>query len=160
METLLALADAHVDFVVAGGVAMVLHGAERTTLDVDIALHMSHDNLRRALAVFDALGLVPRAPVPATDLLDAHKVRRMIDDKHAYVFTFVDPARPARQIDVFLRAEHSYDVLATDACIVTLEGRPVQVASRERLAAMKRSVHPRRPKDDFDLQELQCLNES
>lgn len=154
---LLALADAHVEFIVAGGVALILHGVERTTMDLDISLHMSRENLTRALAVFSALGLKPRAPVPAEDLLDAKKVRRMVQDKHALVFTFVDPARPDRQIDIFLRDDLAYERLARDACAVTIEQRAVRVASRQQLIAMKRAIQPPRAKDLFDLHELERL---
>lgn len=100
---LLALAVAHVEFVVAGGAALILHGVERTTMERDISLHMSRENVTRVLAVISAPGLTSRAPVPAEDLLDAKKVRRMLHDKSAFVFTFVDPARYDGQTDILLR---------------------------------------------------------
>lgn len=37
-EMLVTLTDAGVEFVVGGGVACVLHGVERVTLDLDIAV--------------------------------------------------------------------------------------------------------------------------
>lgn len=154
-ETLVALADAQVEFVVAGGVAVILHGVERTTMDLDVALNMSGANLRRALAVFSALKLTPRAPVPAEDLLDAHKVQAMIVDKGARVFTFLDRQRPDRQVDIFLRADDAYETLVADAKTVTVIGRSVRVVSRARLMAMKRAVQPPRPKDVHDLCELE-----
>ena len=40
-ELLRKLTEQKVRFVVAGGVAAVLHGVERTTMDLDIALEMS-----------------------------------------------------------------------------------------------------------------------
>lgn len=128
-------------------------------MDLDVALNMTNDNLMRALAVFRALGLTPRAPVPAEDLLDAEKVQRMIEDKHAQVFTFMDIRRPDRQVDVFLPAELAYDVLARNAQAVLIAGHTVRVVSRERLIAMKRAVQPPRPKDLHDVAELERLGE-
>ena len=65
-DTLLALAEAEVRFVVAGGVAALLHGVERVTLDIDVALVMEPGNVQRFLEVMEALRLTPRAPVAAT----------------------------------------------------------------------------------------------
>jgi hypothetical protein len=44
---LAALADHKVDFVVIGGVALVLHGSARTTADLDICYSRHPDNMKR-----------------------------------------------------------------------------------------------------------------
>ena len=46
-EMLVTLADAGVEFVVGGGVACVLHGVERVTLDLDVAVQLNAPNLDR-----------------------------------------------------------------------------------------------------------------
>jgi hypothetical protein len=46
-DILIKLYDARVKFILAGGVASVLHGVERLTLGIDIAVEMSEDNLGR-----------------------------------------------------------------------------------------------------------------
>jgi len=61
VEILCTLSDHHVDFVVAGGVAMVLHGVERTTLDLDVAVSLEPENLRRFLEAIASLRLVPKS---------------------------------------------------------------------------------------------------
>ena len=43
-ELLLQLSENSVEFILCGGVAMVLQGAERMTLDLDISLHMEEKN--------------------------------------------------------------------------------------------------------------------
>ncbi len=154
---LVALADRGVSFVVAGGVALVLHGVERVTLDLDVAVRWEPENLRGFLEVVDALGLKPRAPVAAGDLLDPRKVAAMIEEKEAFVFTFVDPSLPLRQVDVFLREDHSFERLSTDAETVSLWGRSFRVVSKRRLLALKRGIQPPRPKDKFDIEELERL---
>jgi len=59
-EILFALTDAEVEFVVGGGVAAVLHGVERVTLDIDLALDMDPANVEKFLHVIRGLGLQPR----------------------------------------------------------------------------------------------------
>ena len=44
-DILKGLADAEVKFIIGGGVACVLHGVERVTMDVDLAVHMQAVNL-------------------------------------------------------------------------------------------------------------------
>jgi predicted nucleotidyltransferase len=48
--SLLALAQANVEFVVIGGVAAFAHGSPRLTLDVDVAYRRTPENLERVVA--------------------------------------------------------------------------------------------------------------
>ncbi len=154
LEILEALNRADVKYVVCGGVAVVLHGVERMTLDLDLSVDMQRENMRKFIAVMKALRLHPRVPLPPEVLLDAQKVQAMIEEKNALVFTFVDSENPYRQVDVFLTEEHSYDLLAQDAHRVTIGEDSIDVVSRERLIAMKKKIKPLRLKDRFDLEHL------
>jgi hypothetical protein len=154
VEILCALRDYHVDFVVAGGVAMVLHGVERTTLDLDVAVSLEPDNLHRFLEAMSKLRLVPRAPVPAEIILDGQSIAALIREKNALVFTFWSPQEPYRQIDLFLTRENSFDDLIADAYLLDIRGRVIRVASRRKLIEMKSRVRPVREKDINDIRAL------
>src|SRR3989442_7359420 len=95
-EILFALTDAEVEFVVGGGVAAVLHGVERGTLDIDLALDMDPANVEKFLQVMHELRLQPPVPVSARDLISREAVQRMIAGKGALGFSFVDFHRPMR----------------------------------------------------------------
>jgi hypothetical protein len=154
VEILSALNDHQVDFVVAGGVAMVLHGVERTTLDLDIAVSLEPDNLRRFLEAMRHLRLVPRAPVPAEIILDRESIAALIREKNALVFTFWSPQEPYRQIDLFLTQENSFDDLIADAYLLEIRARVIRVASRRKLIEMKGRGRPVRGKDTSDIRAL------
>jgi predicted nucleotidyltransferase len=158
-EILFALGDAGVEFVVGGGVAAVLHGVERVTLDVDVALNMDATNVEKFLSVMAQLGLQPRVPVPPRDLMSAEAVRRMIAEKDALVFSFLDFDRPLRQVDVFLKNELSFDKLIADANTVIVEGHAFKIVGIETLLAIKHSIQPQREKDIFDIKQLEKLRE-
>src|SRR5690606_31162518 len=49
LELLERLTDARVEFCIIGGIAAVLHGATRTTVDLDIAAPFTEENLKRLL---------------------------------------------------------------------------------------------------------------
>jgi hypothetical protein len=59
-----ALHGAGVEYLVVGGVAVVLHGHLRVTADLDLVVRLTHDNVRGAIDSLARIGLQPRLPVP------------------------------------------------------------------------------------------------
>lgn len=114
-DLLKALTSRKIRFVVAGGVAVVLHGIERTTMDLDIALEMTQENISRFREAMDEMGLKPLVPLPIDVLSDAGMVRMMVEEKQAIVFMLADPQMPLRKVDVFLTEDLSYENLNKDA---------------------------------------------
>lgn len=157
MEILCILVDNGVQFVVAGGTAVVLHGIRRMTLDLDIAVSLDQSNLRRFISTLNQLKFIPRAPVPAETILHRERIEMLIREKNALVFTFWCPGEPYNQIDMFLTHENSFDGLLSDARTLTVCGRTVLVASRRKLIEMKRRVEPIRDQDLSDIQALQIV---
>ncbi len=154
---ILALAEAEIDFVIAGGVAAVLHGVERVTMDLDLAIDMTPNNLKPFFEVMKQFGLTPRVPVPPEILLDPEKVKQIVEEKNAVVFTFQDVNYPIWHVDVFLREDHAFPELRNDAVAVTVNGKEVLVASKKKLIELKRGISPPRAKDVMDIEELSRL---
>jgi hypothetical protein len=158
IEILCTLHDEGVEFVVAGGVAVVLHGVERMTLDLDLAVSLEPENLKRFLSALSHLRLVPRAPISARTILDPARIDALIQEKNALVFTFWNPEQPYRQIDMFLTRENSFDDLISDAHALAIRGRTIRVASRRKLIEMKSRVRPVREKDLSDIRALSQID--
>ena len=158
-EILFALTDAGVEFVVGGGVAAVLHGVERVTLDIDLALDMEPANVEKFLQVMDKLGLQPRVPVPARDLMSREAVRRMISQKGAMVFSFVDFNRPLRHVDIFLQGNLSFEELSRGARKIVIEDRAIKIMGIGKLLETKRAITPLRDKDLIDIKQLEKLQD-
>lgn len=156
-EILEALADAEVDFIVGGGVACVLQGVERFTLDLDIAVNLSRVNLTQFICVMKALGLVPRAPVDPEILLNSDGIKMMVEEKNALVFTFWDVNDSARQVDVFLRDDLSHAALVGYVDTVELRSRKIKILTREKLLQIKEAIDPPRDKDQLDIMVLKRL---
>ena len=153
-EILSSLTEAKVDFIIGGGVACVLHGVERVTMDVDLAVLMSPANLEKFLSVIGRLGLKPRVPVSPESLMDPAAVRMMVEEKDALVFSFLDPDRPLRHVDVFLRPELSYETLLPKSEWVELGAYRLRVIGKEHLLALKLGIQPPRSKDVVDIEYL------
>ena len=94
-EMLVTLANAGVEFVVGGGVACVLHGVERVTLDLDVAVQMNSSNLDRLICAVKHLILQPRVPVSLADIGDPDFVRSMVTEKGALCSQFWNIQEPA-----------------------------------------------------------------
>jgi hypothetical protein len=146
-----------VEFIVGGGVAAVLHGVERVTLDIDLALDMDPANVEKFLHVIHGLGLQPRVPVPARDLMSREAVQRMIAEKGALVFSFVDFNRPLRHVDIFMQDNLSFGQLNHDAREVVIENRKIKIIGLAKLLEIKRAISPLRDKDLLDIKELERL---
>jgi len=144
-----------VDFILGGGVACVLHGVERVTMDVDVAVHMESANWDRLVRVINAMGLLPRAPVRPETLIDPKVRQAMVKEKQALAFTFVHPDEPSLQLDVFLRPELSYESLKAHADWMELADIRLKILSPAKLLELKKGIQPPRPKDLLDIAVLE-----
>lgn len=153
-----ALNDANVDYVVVGGLAVILHGYLRATADLDLAIGLSPDNARRGMQSLASIGLQPRLPVAPEDFADADKRADWLNNRNMLVFPLWDPSNPLRSVDVFINEPVAFDQLLDRAIIKDLDGLPVPVASIADLIAMKRLSA--RPRDLDDIDKLQQIRDA
>lgn len=147
-------------FIVCGGMAAVIHGVERTTLDLDLSVSLHPDNIPLLIQTVEGLGFVPRVPVNPMLLAEEEAVQDMIQKKHAIVFTFIDPSDPFVQLDIFLLPELRYEQLIGSTEQVSFRGGSLKVLSVEKLLELKEGIQPPRPKDMMDILVLkEILNE-
>lgn len=153
-EILAALTKARVEFIIGGGVACVLQGVERVTMDVDLAVAMTSGNLPAFLRVMNECGLKPRVPIAPETLLDSRVVKAIVEEKHALVFSFLDPDQPIRHVDIFLRPDLSFETLLPESEWVELGDFSVRILTKKKLLALKLGIHPPRAKDLLDIEFL------
>jgi hypothetical protein len=142
-----ALVRADVDFVVIGGVAVVVQASPRFTRDLDISYATDTANLQKLGTLLVALDARLRGvedDVPFTP--DARTLR------HTQILTL-----STRDGDLDLLADPpgspGYPALRRHADTVELDGNAVRIASLEDLIAMKRAAG--RPQDQIDIESLE-----
>ena len=118
---------------------------------------MDPANVEKFLHVIRGLGLQPRVPILARDLMSREAVQRMIAEKGALVFSFVDFDRPLRHVDIFLQDNLSFGELNRDAREVVIENRKIKIIGIAKLLEIKRAISPLRDKDLIDIKELERL---
>ena len=150
-----ALNAANVDYVVVGGLAVILHGYLRATADLDLAIGLSPDNARRGMDALGSIGLQPRLPVSATDFADANIRADWKRNRNMLVFPLWDPANPIRSVDVFIDEPVAFGELLADAVVKDMQGLKIRIASIPHLIEMKRIAG--RPRDLDDIDKLQQL---
>ncbi len=147
-----------VDYVVVGGIALVLHGVVRLTADLDLMVHLTEGNLRKFVNIMNELGYMPRVPVKAEEFISAENRRRWANDKNMKVFSFFHPESPVNLIDVFVNEPISYDLVKSDLVEIKSGNIPIPVVSVKNLIRLKQISG--RPQDIADIKALEEIEKS
>jgi hypothetical protein len=148
-ELLAELVSAGVDFVVIGGIAVMLHGYPRNTRDLDIAFAPDAANLKALANVL--VGLDARLRDVDAD------VPFVADERTLQGIELLTLETSAGWLDVQRRTPgvESYERLRRRAERVNLDGISVLVASPDDLIAMKRTAG--RAVDQIDIAALEAI---
>lgn len=152
-----ALNDAKIRYVVVGGLATVLHGHARLTVDIDLMVDLASDHARRIVDVLTNLGLQPHIPMEAGDFADATVRNHWKQEKNMQVFSMSDPKNPMRIVDLFIHHPIPFEELWTRAALVPLASTTVRVASLPDLIHLKRLAG--RPQDLADIEKLEHIRQ-
>ena len=145
-KLLVLLADAGVDFVLVGGLAVALQGYVRLTEDVDVLVDASDANIRRLLGALSIFGEGFASELEPGDFSEEEGAVRIVEEAEEC------------QIDVFtLMAGRRFADVAADADRFEVAGRVIRYASKASLIGWKeQSV---REKDRLDAIALRRLTE-
>jgi hypothetical protein len=152
-----ALDERKIRYAVAGGIAMVLHGAVRFTADLDLIVDFEPENVNRFLSIVDELGYRPRNPVAAAEFVDPAKRKLWQQEKNMVVFSFVHSERPMELIDVFVSEPIPFAEIARELVKVSAKGITIPVVSLRHLKRLKQDTG--RVQDQKDVQVLNSLDE-
>lgn len=156
-RVLSALNREEVRYLVAGGVAVVLHGYLRTTADLDLVVQLERENVLRALDALESLGYRPRAPVAARDFADESVRESWIRDKNLQVFSLWSNDNPGLEVDLFVREPFDFESTYAGVEEIRLERTTTRVVPLRLLIEMKRRAG--RPRDIEDIEALEALGE-
>jgi len=141
-----ALHDAGIDYAVCGGIAVTIHGAIRTTKDIDILI--SRGDVSRVMDAVRPLGYAFAALPQTFDEGTDH-------ERHLQRVTKVDGAD--HLILDLLISEAGYAGFLERRIDITLADGPLSVVSLDALLEMKRLAG--RTQDLADIENLEALGE-
>lgn len=122
-------------YVTTSGMAVVLHGHQRPTFDLDIVISAKPAEQSLALQALMMAGFVPTLMLP----LQLVTVLRMFDQSE-------------REVDVFVKYHIPFDELWPDSALLEVTGCAVRVVSLAHLLQIKRATG--RPHDLEDVAGL------
>jgi hypothetical protein len=149
------LNEAGVRYIVVGGLATVLHGHPRLTVDVDLIVDLDEEQATRAIDALVKMGLRPRVPVSARDFADRSVREAWIHDRGMQVFSMYDPSNPMRVVDLFVDHPVPFEELWSRSEQFELRETTVRVASIPDLIHLKRLAG--RPQDQADIEQLEAI---
>ena len=148
-----ALNQAEVRYLVVGGIAVIAHGYQRLTTDVDLVIHLIPENVVAAMSALTALGYHPRVPVSAVEFSDPAKRAFWIRKKGMVVFQLVSEEFRWEPIDVFVEEPFPFAAVYARAHWHSLSGGvSIPVVPKRELYEMKKAAG--RDKDLVDIREL------
>lgn len=144
-----------VKYLVAGGVAVNLHGYVRTTADLDIMLLMSDKNIGKYIELINEMGFKPRIPVVLEEFANKQKRREWIEEKNMKVFSVFNPANMMEGIDVMIIEYIKFDKAYDRRKIIRTGGQEVPLISIPDLIALKKKAG--RGRDLIDVSALKVI---
>lgn len=148
-RTLAALASQRVDYALAGGYAVALHGAVRGTVDVDIVVRITRKNLVAAERAMKALGLASRLPIDAGMLFEFRG--EYLERRNLKVWSFCNSNNPVEVVDILI----THDLADLAVKRIAVGRQRTALVAIDDLIAMKRAAG--RAQDLEDIRALERL---
>ena len=146
-----------VKYLIVGGIAVNFYGYVRLTVDLDLMIDLSDENLSKIVDILEKLGYVPKVPVEHHELISKEKRDEWIQKKGAIVFTFIHPENPFKLIDIFLVNPVNFEQAYSNKKVIQIKGINVNVASIDDLIKMKSLCG--RPRDIEDINHLKRIKQ-
>ncbi len=143
-----ALNEAHLRYIVVGGVAMNLLGYPRFTGDIDVLLALDPENLANMARLMHSMGYEKRLPVSVEELGDEGKVLQLMNTKNLIAYTFANSAEPQFSIDVIVGASLHFHDYELRRLLVKVWDIEIPVISIDDLISMKRQSTRKKDVDD------------
>lgn len=138
-----ALNENEVEYILVGGYAVILHGYNRTTGDMDIWVNRTIDNYRRLVSAFRDFGM------PTFDMTEEN----FLLNEDIDVFSF---GVPPVSIDLMTKTKGlEFEGCFENAEQVDLEGLTIKVLHLDDLIKAKNASN--RPKDQDDIENLSSI---
>jgi len=146
-----------VKYAVAGGVAVVLYGFNRLTVDIDLIVELSRENLKKFFDTLYKLDYRPKVPVSREDFINKRKRQEWIKKKGMIVFSFFHLKDHLQLVDMFVTEPIKFPQIEKKLESIKVGNLIVPTLSIEHLKKLK--ILAGRPQDIIDLRNLEEIEE-
>lgn len=141
-----------VKYVIVGGIAFNLLGGSRNTLDMDILVDMSDENLLKIVKILKKAGYNVKQPVDPIQIADEKTREDWIKNKHMKAFNFYKSKETYEEVDIIIDSPLSFNQAAKDCFHAKAAGLTLNVISPKNFIKMKKNSG--RKKDLEDIEDL------
>lgn len=142
-----------VKYLVVGGVAIVLHGIVRLTVDLDLMVNLDKGNLIKFIDAIEFLGYKPKIPVKALDLIEPGNRGKWKLEKGMTVFSFYHSKKPFEIVDIFIDEPVDFNKAYSNRKVIRVKNIGIPIASIEDIKRLK-SISAR----EQDIADIKALN--
>lgn len=154
-----SLNEAGVRYLIAGGLAVNVHGYLRFTKDADLIIQLIPDNIAKAFTALAKLGYRPSVPITAEQFSDQETRASWIRDKGMQVLQLWSDEHRETPIDIFVYEPFPFDEEYANALVKPLYGAiEVHFVTIPTLIRMKEAAG--REQDRIDIEHLRMRLET
>ncbi|MBF0386763.1 MAG: hypothetical protein HQL20_02770 [Candidatus Omnitrophica bacterium] len=146
---------AKVPYLVVGGMAVNLHGYDRSTGDLDIMVSLKTADVKRLVKAIKVIGFKPRLPVSLDDFADPKKRRVWIEEKNMLVFSVYNPALEFEHVDILIADDINFNQAYDRREDIKAGDTVISVVSIPDLIRMKKKAG--RKTDKIDIEALEAI---
>ncbi|MFM2197463.1 MAG: hypothetical protein RLZZ505_895 [Verrucomicrobiota bacterium] len=152
------LQAANIRYLVVGGLAVNAHGYQRFTSDLDLVIHLTPENIQRALESFASIGYFPSIPITPAQFSDPENRRRWREEKNMLVLNLFNERHRRTPIDIFVTEPFNFETESQNALELPIDDiTSIPIVSLPTLLEMKKAAG--RSKDLLDIEYLNRLHD-
>lgn len=144
-----------VKYVLVGGMAFNLLGGQRNTLDMDVLVEMTDENLRKIVKVLKKAGYHVKQPVDPLMIADAKTRKDWIENKNMKAFNFYKGENSYEEVDIVIDSPVKFKSAIKNATKVKIRGLNLVILSPRDFIKMKEASG--RDKDLDDIKNLKLV---
>ncbi|MDD5108568.1 MAG: hypothetical protein PHC29_03550 [Candidatus Omnitrophica bacterium] len=143
-----------IQYIVIGGIAVNLHGALRSTADLDIMLEMSEDNLKNCLIILKRNNYRSKQPIDWIQIADKKTREYLIRKKNLKAVNFYKNSS-FEEVDIIIEAPFTFGEARNDIIWVRSGSIRIPLLSIDGLIKMKKKAG--RIVDKLDIDALKRI---
>ncbi len=151
------LEEAEVDYVIVGGFAVVMHGCNRFTPDLNVMVSHESEGLKKLCSLLVANDFIPATDPDPMILCDPNLREQFFANGKRWFFSFRDMEEPSFSLDLFLKFPVPFQQVYERKQIVEFANGSHNICSLEDLIAMKSMAG--RGQDKADIGALNLIKQ-
>lgn len=144
-----------VKYVLVGGMAFNLLGGDRGTLDMDIIVEMTDENLKKIVTILKKAGYHVKQPVNPAMIADKKIREDWIKNKNMKAFNFYKDEKHYEEVDIVIDSPVTFKNAVKKALKAKIGDLNLTIISPEDFIKMKKASG--RDKDLKDVKELKIV---